>query len=672
MYFAAMKRKLLWIALIGLLGGAGWFGYKYWNAAGIDADAFSMVPSDAVFIVETDEPVEAWRTFSASNMWQHLKGFPPLGDIGKLAEGLDAIIADNATLFSAFGKRNLIISAHMTSGKDYDFLYIADMQQGAKLEPIRTGILSLLKQGGFRISEEKVGEHTLYGFYDANDKSTLTLCFVANRLLCSYNKGIIEKSLAEYAEPKLKNNVHFTQVLNETPAGGLCRFFLNYERLPAYLAAYMEPGSIPREMLSSMHFSGTHADFEGDRIDFEGRTNINDSISTYLSALSRSGSAETEAEKVLSKHTAFMLSMGFSDFAAFYSNLRQVMDQDKESAEQFAASQKTVERLLNIRINDHILSWIGKEVTMAEYRQDRVIGGKIHKVIAIRPRTMELARSNLDHIEKMIRKRTPLKFKNYMYKEHEVRYLEAKGLFRLLFGKLFGKIEKPFYTFLGDYVVFSDDPRTLLQTIDDYVNGQTLDKEADFQAFSSTFSKTRSVFAYLNMPRYFSDLRGLLSPAKWQSAKNNRAYILCFPQIGFHFKAEAGGFRTRFSADFRKPGEQDLVVPELQPLDADSIEALDSLSDVDQFMIEHINGNVMREYYDNGQLKFIAEVKDNIFHGKYIEYWEDGKVKVKGKYRDGQKNGRWRFFNVEGILERRERFGRDRSEPDEPPVPDGG
>ena len=664
-----MKRRLLWIAVLGLLGVAGWLGYRYWKGGGMDADAFSLVPSDAVFIVETDEPVEAWRTFSASNMWQHLKGFPPLGDIGKLADGLDAIIAENATLFSVFGKRNLIISAHMTSAKDYDFLYIADMQQGAKLEPVRTGILSLLKKGGFRFSEEKSGEHTMYGFYDANDQSTLTLCFVANRLLCSYSKGIIEKSLAEYAEPKLKNNAQFTQVLNETPAGGLCRFFLNYERLPSYLAAYMEPGSIPRELLASMYFSGTHADFEGDRIDFEGRTNINDSIATYLSALSRSGSAETEAEKVLSKHTAFMMSMGFNDFAAFYTNLRQVMDQDAASAEQFAASQKTVERLLNIRVNDHILSWIGKEVTMAEYRQDRVIGGKIHKVIAIRPRTMELAKSNLDHIEKMIRRRTPLKFKNYVYKDHEVRYLEAKGLFRLLFGKLFGKIEKPFYTFLGDYVVFSDDPRTLLQTIDDYVNGQTLDKEADFQVFSSTFSKTRTVFAYLNMPRYFSDLRGLLSPAKWQSAKNNRAYILCFPQIGLHFKAEEAGFRTRFSADFRKPAEQDLLVPELQPLNADSMEALDSLSDVDQFMIEHINGNVMREYYDNGQLKFIAEVKDNIFHGKYLEYWENGTVKVKGKYRDGQKTGRWRFFNAEGILERRERFGRDREDPgagDEP------
>jgi hypothetical protein len=39
---------------------------------------------------------------------------------------------------------------------------------------------------------------------------------------------------------------------------------------------------------------------------------------------------------------------------------------------------------------------------------------------------------------------------------------------------------------------------------------------------------------------------------------------------------------------------------------------------------------------------------------------------VKGKYRDGQKTGRWRYFNAEGVLERRERFGRDKETDPEP------
>jgi hypothetical protein len=246
-----------------------------------------------------------------------------------------------------------------------------------------------------------------------------------------------------------------------------------------------------------------------------------------------------------------------------------------------------------------------------------------------------------------------------------VKYLEAKGLFKLLFGKFFGKIEKPFYTFLGDYVVFSDDARTLVQTIDDYINGKTLAKDIDYQRFSEDFKKESSVFAYLNMPRYFADLKGLLSAEKWKSARENRAYILCFPQIGMQFRAAQSGFNTHIAADFKKPTEEDLLVPELQALDADSIADLDSLSDVDQFMLEHINGNVLREYFDNGQIKFIAETENNRLHGKYIEYWENGVVKVKGKYKQGEKSGRWRFYTDAGKLERRERFGRKRDSEDD-------
>ena len=34
--------------------------------------------------------------------------------------------------------------------------------------------------------------------------------------------------------------------------------------------------------------------------------------------------------------------------------------------------------------------------------------------------------------------------------------VEMKGFFRLFFGKLFDKFEKPYYTYVDDYVVFSN------------------------------------------------------------------------------------------------------------------------------------------------------------------------------------------------------------------------
>ena len=660
-----MRKKLLILFLLLLFAGGGYLVWKLYFTKGIQADAFALVPADAIFIVETDEPIESWRNFSSSDMWKHLKGFAPLGDIGKLADGLDDIISQNATLFSVFGKRNVLISAHMTSAKTYDFLYVADMQDGAKIGPVKDGIISLLKQGGFDYSSSDVEGEKVHRFLSPVDKSVLNLAFVANRIVLSFSESIITASLKEYRNPTLSKDQRFSQVLNNSPTGGLCRFFLNYAALPGYLGVYMEQSSIPIDLLKAMTYTGASADLNERRVMLDGMTGINDSMSSYLRALAQSGSSRAGAASVFSDQTAFMLNMGFKDFRNFYGNLKTVMNQDPQAEADFNKSSKLLERLLNISIQDHVVSWIGDEVSIAQYRQDRVIGGKINNIIAIKPASMEMAKRNLDHIEKMIRRRTPLKFKSYTYKEHEIRYLEIKGLFKLLFGKLFGKMEKPFYTFLGDYVVFSDDPRMLLQTIEDQMAGKTLANDASYQTFLSDFSGESSVFAYVNLPRYFVDMKGLLHPSKWQSINTNKPYVLCFPQLGFQFTAEDGNLNTIFSAEFHKPEEADLIIPELQAASADSLAERDSLSDIDQFLIENINGDAHREYYENGQLKFIAEMKDERFNGRYLEYWENGQVKVKGKYRDGEKAGKWRFFNEEGIFERREKFGKKEDAPED-------
>jgi hypothetical protein len=661
-----MRRKVLILFLLLLLTGGGYLLWKVYFTKGIQADAFAMVPADAVFIVETDEPIESWRSFSSSEMWQHLKGFTPLGDIGKMADGLDEIISQNATLFGVFGQRNILISAHLTSPKTYDFLYVADMKDGAKIGPVKDGIITLLKQAGFDYSSLDVEGEKVHRFANAADKSTLNLAFVANRVVLSFSESIITASLREYQNPTLSKDARFSQVLNNSPSGGLFRFFLNYEALPGYLGVYMEQSSIPTDLLKSMTFTGASADLNERRVMLDGMTGVNDSMSSYIRALALSGSTKTGAASVFSNQTAFMLNMGFKDFRSFFDNLKEVMHQDPKAEADFNKNSRLLERLLNISIQDHVVSWIGDEVSIAQYRQDRVIGGKINNIIAIRPASMDLAKRNLEHIEKMIRRRTPLKFKSYTYKEHEIHYLEIKGLFKLLFGKLFGKMEKPFYTFLGDYVVFSDDPRMLLQTIEDHMAGNTLANNDSYQTFRSDFSGESSVFAYVNLPRYFVDMKGLLHPSKWQSINANKPYVLCFPQIGFQFTAEDGNLNTIFSAEFHKPEEADLIIPELQAASADSLAERDSLSDVDQFLIENINGDVHREFYDNGNVKFIAEMKEERFHGRYLEYWENGQVKVKGKYRDGEKIGKWRFYNEEGVFERRERFGKKEEDTEVP------
>ena len=71
-----MKKVLLGmfitLAVVALLVG-GFIGYHKLFRKTVDINAFSAVPSDAAFVIETENLSKAWSTLSGSALWQYLK-----------------------------------------------------------------------------------------------------------------------------------------------------------------------------------------------------------------------------------------------------------------------------------------------------------------------------------------------------------------------------------------------------------------------------------------------------------------------------------------------------------------------------------------------------------------------------------------------------------------------
>ncbi len=528
-------KKFLWIFLLLLLvGGGSYLAYKIFFTRSVSTEALSLVPEDAVFIVETDEPVQAWRTLSKSPMWNHIKQYKPLGEIGKMADELSETIDNNSLIFSAFGSRNVLISAHVIKKDDYDFLYVCDMKSGAKFDLVKDGIIKLLKNNGYSYTPEPVGSITMHHFFDPKDRSTLHMFFFDNQLVCSFNEGIIRKSLDDQAKPKLQKDQRFAEIMQASQGGGLCKIYLNHAYLADFLQVYMDDVGGMRKVFSSMHYTGASADLEDELISFRGITNINDSIPSHLRALARSGKSKSGFDRILSNKTAFVLSMGFQSFGKFHENLKEVLKEDKVGWAEYEKNKKLVEKLMNISVDDDMMGWIDDEIAVARYEQSRVIGGKVNNVIAVKALSAAKAKEKLDLIEKKFRRRTPMKFKVEKYGEYEIHHMGMKGLFKLFFGKVFDKIEKPYFTVIDDYVVFSDDAATLLRTIDDYEAGNTLEKDGDYKKFKSNFNNESSLFSYLNLKKYFLDMKEVLNRESWQKSTTTASISCAFPRSVFN------------------------------------------------------------------------------------------------------------------------------------------
>ena len=54
-----------------------------------------------------------------------------------------------------------------------------------------------------------------------------------------------------------------------------------------------------------------------------------------------------------------------------------------------------------------------------------------------------------------------------------------------------------------------------------------------------------------------------------------------------------------------------------------------------------------------GRLKLVKNYLNDLLHGEYVYYWDNGNVRFRGKYENSQRIGIWRSFSKTGevILE---------------------
>ena len=75
-------------------------------------------------------------------------------------------------------------------------------------------------------------------------------------------------------------------------------------------------------------------------------------------------------------------------------------------------------------------------------------------------------------------------------------------------------------------------------------------------------------------------------------------------------------------------------------LEEDEIIAIDDINPDD------LDAKKFTEFYPDGEtLKFEVPLKDGLKNGTYREYYEDGSLKVKGKFKSDKKDGLWKTYN---------------------------
>lgn len=663
------KLKKKFIKRVFVLALLAVFGYIAYTAVHVlfspdhNVRQIYLIPEDAAFIIETSDPVNDWRKFSQSETWQCMKQAKSIAEITATVESLDSIIQTNKTLLSLVGKRDMLISLHKTRTADWGFLAVIDMQKASKIEMLKEQIETVLKMGGGVVTQRKYNGVTIHEMRDPDTRDILYMAFMDNHLALSYSPQLLQASIDGRKIPKIGLQHGFIEAEKLISGKGLVRLYINYAYLPKFMSIYLGQQNEYIDMFShSMDFAGLFFNTDKEKIEIKGYSIRKEEGNPYVDALLSSGKHKMKAHEIMSARTAFYTNIGFDDPATFVQKLENTLSvADKAVYDEYKSSRKKIENLFGISLDEHFLSWMSGEFAMSQ-SEPGLLGREPELILAIRAKDIKDARKKMDFIEKKIKNRTPIKIKTTSYKEFDIKYLEMKGFFRLFFGSMFDKFEKPYYTYIDDYVVLSNKSASLLSFIEDYEQKNLLKENPGFKKAYSYFHSNSTAFVFTDIQKFFPQLRTMVSAETWKDMQNNRDVLYSFPYWTMQIVGNDQQVSLHYIMDFKpyeripaEPLTTDEVDEEDKVMNEDAETEKELMSELKRFYVEKFEGNVLREFYPEGALKSESEIKDGRRHGRYREYYEDGTLKVRGKYAKNQPKGTWKYYTPEGKFEKKEK-----------------
>jgi Uncharacterized protein conserved in bacteria len=659
-------------------------GYVIWSIASLyitpdnNIQQIYLVPKDAAVIIQSSDPINDWKKFSNSAPWQSMKQAKLYETITKNVEFLDSIVNANKSLLSLVGKRSMMISLHKTKPNDFDFLIIIDMQKMSKMLVLKNQIENILSAGGYTVTKRNYRNIETIEMRDNATREILYGAFIENHFAATYDPKLLEASINELEQPTIGLDRGFIEAERRVSEQGLCRLFVNYTYFPEFISIYMGQRSPYLDMFcEAMNFAGLYGEMSDKRVELRGYSMLKEQSNPYVSAILGSGKKKMTAHKIMPARTAFYTNLELGDPMAFVKELEKTMSiNDKDLYNSYNSAKSKIETYIDISLEKNFLSWMDGEFAFAQ-SEPGLLGREAEIILAIKAKNVKEMKSNMEMIAKKVRNTTPIKFKTVEYKGYQVSYIELRGFFKLFFGGLFERFEKPYYTYVEDYIILSNQPSTILSFIEDYEQKNLMVNNDGFKNIYSRSESTSTLFAYLDMEKFYPLLKPIFTPDTWSNINNQKNIINSFPYWLFQVVGDKEAVSIHMAIDHLKYEERlnDLTVEidrlieegadtlvaekademdETMNIEAESEKEL--MNELQRFYVEKFQGNVLREYYDSGALKSESEVSNNQRSGRYRAYYENGALRVRGKYLRNQPKGTWKFYTPEGKFDKKERY----------------
>ncbi|MFC5272206.1 hypothetical protein [Adhaeribacter terreus] len=516
------KKYILYLVGLLVLAGLGYYGFSKWTEAREKVDLWTLVPDDAVFVIESGNHADMIDRLKRTQVWESLSEVTYLRRLEENMVLIDSLADNRETLFKFLASKRVLSSVHVTSKNDFELVFYLPISTVKEHRYMRTLVENLEKNGEFEHSTHQYQGTTITEFRNPATRQSLSYFTYRNNLIMSPSAVLLEGIIRRIKRKQFVSvaadykNINY---LNQEKV--YANVFINYRNLPAFLNIFVKQELQPdMEYLCGLsRNSMLEFKLENNKLFLNGFSNPETLSQTFYNHLSGQKPRPMELEQLLSNRIALFLHFGLDKAR----RLRQYNGAKlPELRPEFKAQTDTLSQLF------------GGELGLA-YMQTYNPNASPEKVVFAEAKVPDNAIKRLNTLALEIN----LLNKTVPYKEQKgnytIRMVPVKEFPQRLFGKLFRGFEQCYFVAMQQYVVFADNPATLRSVINDFEAENVWGKSVAQKAFLEETQHEANFSVFLNSENAWQMLSRYVNNEKRESLLRNESLIKDFNQISWQF-----------------------------------------------------------------------------------------------------------------------------------------
>ncbi|MGK7396793.1 MAG: hypothetical protein ACNS62_19610 [Candidatus Cyclobacteriaceae bacterium M3_2C_046] len=541
-----MKKFFFLVLAIAILGGGYYYYTTYLKPK--DLQIWSLVPGNAIMVYETYNMVSVWNHVLEKPLWHNLSSVAAYRQMENQLEALDSISGQSGNIDKVLSNNALLISLHVTSKDQFDFLYYFKIKDLTSNEVI-SEVLRTFNDNPSLIKDNRnfLGQR-IYQFKQPETKKIFSYVLINDYFIGSYTPFLVEDAIRN-VDDKMKTsfwaqNPFFERISKiQTDEGNI---YLDFNKVH-YLFNLFTGMSHNMEGLKS--FTGsTFYDLKvsDQQVLLNGSSNVPaDSARFFLHTFLGQNPGQNQIKQLLPNRTAFLHHFTFDDPVRWQTELENYW---RKNDPQLLKMRQQLFQKLKLQEQD-FFSWIDDEIGHATLESIDI--EHPDRLIFIKAKDIQAGLNRFNRMAEVVNNFSQDTLYRENYGNTVISQINLEDLPRLLFGSLFSRFESCFYTTFDDYIVLGNNIPVIKSFLADYDIEDTWGKSVRQNLFLENTLETANYSLFINTERAWNFLFENLDPSWQQFFSRNASQFKSLELIALQFSNLDARFYSSIAVQYK-------------------------------------------------------------------------------------------------------------------------